>query len=172
MLENDYKESLPDRRSIRLYGFDYSSGNGYFVTICCEDGTHRFGRIVHDEGCVGESAEWRVELNASGRIVEEELRNIETRFNGVIVAGYIVMPNHVHFMLINDGVLGYKLSRIVGSFKSVTGNRCLQSYKDLGQRMGQLWQRNYYEHIIRGKDDFDNIMIYMYENPTRWGATH
>ena len=172
MFENDYKESLPDRRSIRLKGFDYSSGNGYFVTISCKDGTHRFGRIVHDEGRIGESTEWHVEQNAFGQIVEEELRNIEKRFNGVIVAGYIVMPNHVHFMLINDGVECYQLSRIVGSLKSITSNRCMKLCKDRGVWMEPLWQRNYYEHIVRGKDDFDNILIYMYENPTRWGATH
>ena len=192
MFENDYKESLPDRRSIRLKGYDYSSCGGYFVTICCKDGAHRFGSIVnvgagrvparndlvparndsvhtYVNECIDE---WCVSYNEFGRIVIDELQQMEQRFTGIMVPGYMVMPNHVHFMLIITDDGQNSLSEIVRRFKMGVSNRCMKLCKDRGVWMEPLWQRNYYERIIRDKEEYDNTLKYMYENPTRWGATH
>ena len=157
---------LPNRQSIRMKGFDYSTAAAYFVTICCNGAKHRFGTIVT------EGDELRVEYNKFGLIAVDEIRSIESRFIGVDVEGFIVMPNHIHIMIINADGGKYQLSEIVGRLKMGISNRCTKLCRQQGEWMEQLWQKNYFERIIRDNHEFDNTLYYMYENPARWQAQH
>ena len=169
-------DTLPDRKTIRLKGFDYSRGGGYFVTICCRHGQHRFGEIVPIDGDTAANEitapTWRVEYNEFGRIVIDELEQMERRFPGTTMAGHMVMPNHVHFMLINDDTSRHTLSEIVRRFKMGVSRRCIQQCNEGGGWMNPLWQRSFYEHVVRSNGECRNMLRYMYENPMRWAVKH
>ena len=86
-------EPVSDRHSIRLDGYDYTTNAAYFITICTRHKEHRFGHII--DGVMP--------LNEAGSMVEECIRSISVRFPGTLIDSYIVMPNHVHFIIISLG---------------------------------------------------------------------
>ena len=87
-------EPVSDRHSIRLDGYDYTTNAAYFITICTRHKEHRFDHII--DGVMP--------LNEAGLMVEERIRFIPVRFPGTLIDSYIVMPNHVHFIIT---LLGY-----------------------------------------------------------------
>jgi REP element-mobilizing transposase RayT len=140
----------PTRRSIRLQGFDYTQPGAYFVTIC----THRrqpiFGWVR--EGAVG--------LNAVGAIVAEEwLRSAEIRAE-VDLDEYIVMPNHLHGIVVIEKPVGREQSYVGATGRSPL-RRCGLELK--------VWQRNYYERVIRNDRELNAVRRNIQDNPRRWG---
>lgn len=156
-------KSHPDklrRRSIRLKGYDYTQSGAYFVTICAQNREGLFGEVVNGE----------MVLSEAGKMVGHIWKELLIRFPSVELDAFVVMPNHIHGIIIIVGAglaLPYspKLGDVVGTFKSISAicvNRLLS-------RVGQpLWQRNYYEHIIRDEDKLNLIRQYILENPLRW----
>jgi REP element-mobilizing transposase RayT len=163
------------RRSIRLKGFDYASAGAYFVTIVTHQRDTLFGEIINGE----------MQLNNFGHIADECWRAIPDHFPNVELGAYVVMPNHVHgVIVINDGpatnsspVVGARhasplrprgvqpksIGAIVGSFKSAVTRRIGREYNSTG-----VWQRNYYEHVIRNEQEWDRIHRYIESNPSQW----
>ena len=155
------------RRSIRLPGYDYSQPGMYFVTICVEEKKCLLGEVIKGEMVV----------NEYGRIVQEEwYRSVEIRHE-VQLDEFVVMPNHLHGIVVLVGATGRSplrlkpgpsprsLGSFVGGFKSATTTRI----NDLRGTHGiPLWQRNYYEHVIRNEDDLHRIREYIQTNPLRW----
>ena len=160
------------RRSIRLQGYDYTQPGAYFVTICTHNRAALFGRVVDGDTV----------LNECGRIVWECWREIPDHFPHVALDAFVAMPNHVHGIiwivddvgathaspLPDDGPRGPtsgSLGAVVGSFKSAVTRR-------INARRGTpgapVWQRNYYEHIIRNEGALHAIRRYIIENPVRW----
>lgn len=169
----DQARKLKHRRSIRLNGYDYSQGGAYFVTICTYQREWLFGKITHGE----------MKLNNLGEIVRDEwLRTSEIRPN-VILDEYVIMPNHLHGIIIikNDGGRGTlqcaptverfgkptrnSIPTIVRLLKSTTTKHINEFRKMLGF---PVWQRNYYEHIIRNERDLNRIRKYIINNPSLW----
>lgn len=174
---------LPDRQTIRLQGYDYSNEGLYFVTICCQDRRCLFGNI-HDGEMI---------LNDAGQIADYTWNDLPGRFPQIILHEYIIMPNHMHG-IIEISPVGVTLAvtreneplavtrdieraevnpaptigDIIGAYKSLTTNACLQLYKAKNEIMGKLWQRNYYEHIIRNGESYEKISAYIHDNPARW----
>lgn len=176
--------NLPQRHTIRLTDYDYSQEGLYFVTICCQDKICRFGKINNSE----------VVLNEAGRIAHEEwLKTPQLRPN-VELGEFIIMPNHMHGIIIinnNDvgtncirpttmGVLNTPLQQcgngefrspsqtlgsIIRGYKSAVTKQIKQLYNAPDIR---LWQRNYYEHIIRNEVSYKNISDYIVNNPYNW----
>ncbi len=156
------------RRSLRLPGFDYSSRGLYFVTLCT------YGK----ECLLGNAIDARVVLNEAGKIVQKVWHDLPARFPSLAVDAFVAMPNHIHGILVLMGTgIGTKgaassaptsavpsLGRVLRAFKSLTAVEVNRSC----QRKRPLWQRNYYEHIIRGGEDLDAIRRYIIENPRRW----
>jgi REP element-mobilizing transposase RayT len=160
------------RRSIRLPGYDYSQPGMYFVTICVEGKACLFGEVVKGEMAV----------NEYGRIVQEEWsRSAEIR-REIQLDEFVVMPNHVHGIVeiieppsvgatgrsplrLKPGPPPRSLGSFVAGFKSAVTTRIniLRGTPDV-----PLWQRNYYEHIIRNEDDLRRIREYIQTNPVRW----
>ena len=160
------------RRPIRLQGYDYSSGDMFFVTINTKDHVCLFGEIISGE----------MYLNAVGKIVLYEWERLEFRFPQIQIIAFVIMPNHIHgIILINDGsaeanhglrvTSGWggptrgSLGVIVGQFKSRVTKRLL-SQPDWSKT--PVWQRNYYEHIIRNQDELERIYQYIQANPINW----
>jgi REP-associated tyrosine transposase len=163
------------RRSIRINGYDYTQPGGYFATIVTYQRDYLFGEIINEE----------MQLNALGTVVDEYWRAIPEHFSNVELDAYVVMPNHVHgIIVINEngmatnsspfvgarhasplprGVKPHSVGAIVGSFKSVVTKRIGRELKATG-----IWQRNYYEHVIRNHEDWDRIHRYIESNPSMW----
>lgn len=162
------------RRSIRLKRYDYSQAGAYFVTIVAWQREMLFGEIVNGEipqGC-------DVILNDFGKIVSEKWQWLETQYEYVELGVWVVMSNHFHGILIIDdsGRGGSRpaptqptktkpLGGLIGAFKTVSTKqinllRCMDGIP--------VWQRNYYEHIIRNEREMDRITRYIESNPTRW----
>lgn len=179
-----YNPQKHHRRSIRLKGYDYSQLGFYFITICVQNREHLFGHIENG----------KMVLNDAGRMVENEWLNIPQRFKNVVLHEYIVMPNHFHCIveMVETKPVGATLvvdpnknghpqgdapteniptvGDIVGAFKSITTVNYISSVKDNDWKPfhNKLWQRNYYEHIIRNEQAYQNISQYIISNPKNW----
>jgi len=159
--------SLPKRRQIRLEDYDYSSCGAYFITVCTQDRAHLFGEIVGATLCA--------RPNAPDKIVEKWLSELEKKYGGVCVDKFIVMPDHVHFILRQAGDhIGSPLREIVGWFKTMTTNEYIRGAKSglFSPFNRRLWQRGYYEHVIRNREDYADVWQYIDGNPQKWADDH
>ena len=161
--EDKKSTKFPCRKSIRLKNYDYSSNGYYFVTICTQNREKLFGKIVGATLCG--------HPNNPDKIITKWLLELENKFNDIKIDEYIIMPNHIHFIIKRTGDhTGSPLQDIVGWFKTMTTNEYIAGVK-CGKFIpfkGRLWQRNYYEHIIRNYDDYINIAEYIQNNPLKW----
>jgi putative transposase len=164
------------RRSTRLPGYDYARAGAYSVTVCTWGKKCMFGDVV----------DGTMRLNGVGRMVETVWRSLPDRFPAMGLDEFVVMPNHVHGVIVLDHVhhsavqatiVGTSLAgarptlgQIVGAFKSISTVKCLRQIKggDLPPSSGRLWQRNYYEHVIRDEDSLNRIRQYILENVVKW----
>ncbi len=169
------KQSYSFRRSIRLRGYDYSHAGAYFVTIC----------TANKAGIFGEIRDGDMRLNTLGALVRQEWQRTSEVRNEVELDAFIVMPNHLHgilFILPDENhartppFIGARtqqsptlrsgsLGAIVGQFKSTVTRRARQ-VQDI--QALTIWQRNYYEHVIRSEESLNDIRRYIVENPARW----
>lgn len=177
-----YDSEKLHRRSIRLKNYDYSSNGAYFITLVTKNRDNIFGEIINGE----------MNLNNLGDIVFQELiRTSEIREN-IILDEFVIMPNHFHCVLFIDnkekeGRMQYaptnkenkfrspsnNLGSIIRGLKSSITKRYLDkvssctgvSNKTLKE---SIWERNYYEHIIRNENALNNIRKYIKENPIKW----
>ena len=159
-----YDPNKHHRRSIRLKGFDYTRENAYFVTICTQNQACLFGEIVNGQ----------IRLNDAGRVAQMMWKAIPAHFPHVEIDAWIVMPNHVHGIIIivgathaspQSGPPKGSLGAIVGSYKSAVSRQINQLHRTPG---ATVWQRNYYEHIIRDAAALDRIRKYISDNPAHW----
>lgn len=158
--------SLPKRKRMRLSGYDYSTPGCYFVTICTHNGNHIFG-----DG---------KKLSEFGIIVDDGIKNIPMRYSDIKIDNYTVMPNHVHILLtigcdelenneatILDEALGkikhQRLDRVIGLFKAGVTREIHRLKPDL-----EIWQKSYYDHIIKNQNDYNETWDYINANPIRW----
>ena len=166
---DDPKETL--RRSIRLKEYDYSQPGTYFVTIC----THR------RECLLGKFGEGKIHLSTAGLAVQSIWEKLPQRYCHTGIDIYRVMPNHFHGIITIDvGAIHESplrlpmlirsrrkmlLSKMVGYFKMNSAKKINQLRATPDQ---SVWQRNYYEHVIRNEFDFEDIREYIQNNPLKW----
>jgi putative transposase len=149
------------RRSIRLKGFDYSRPGCYFVTICTQ----------HRACLLGDVVDGGVRLTAAGGMVQGVWDELSVRYSGVETDSFVVMPNHVHGIVVLTGdPSGMSLAEVVHRFKTLTTRQYAAGVRNLGWPAfhGRLWLRNYYEHLIRDRTSLDRIREYIATNPARW----
>ena len=138
------------RKSTRIPNYDYSSCNYYFLTIC-----------THNRRCIFGGP---VSLNVYGVIAEEQLKRMDTHYDGVHVDKYVVMPNHVHMILkIDDTGYNSNVNQIMAQYKSGVSRRIRQISKEM-----QVWQRSFHDHIIRNQKSYEHIWNYIDGNPQCW----
>ena len=171
-----YDPQKHHRKSIRLPGYDYSQAGAYYVTIVTYHRDCLFGEIVNKE----------MILNDFGKIADACWRAIPEHFPLVELGSHIIMTNHAHGIIVirNDeltsnagatqwvapapgthpaGPKPNSLGAIIGSYKSAVSYRINKEYNATG-----IWQRNYYEHIIRDEKDLQNKSDYIEANPSLW----
>ena len=140
---------LPKRRSTRLKGYDYSRAGAYFITVCTQDQVCLFGEIVEGE----------MELSVSGTIVQDNWHEIPQHYAGIETDAFVVMPNHVHGVLLFEADGGLTLGSVVRGFKA----RVTRAIRD-----GHVWQRDFYDHVVRDQADLERIRAYIINNPAKW----
>lgn len=140
----------------RLHGFDYKQQGAYFLTICSYQRSCLFGRIVDFRVCESEV----------GRVISECWMNLGNIYGFVELDAFVVMPNHFHGILwiTGENTLKKPLSRIIAGFKAASTSRA----RSLGNSNIRIWQRNFYEHVIRSDKELLNVREYVANNPTNW----
>ena len=168
------KQEIPKRKHPRLKLYDYSQPGGYFITICtanrkCILSNISIAPTVPDSNTVGRGlAPAETNLSKWGEIVEKELLDLENAFPFLRLDRYVIMPNHIHAILIITAEAAGASPRptimdMICRFKSITTRKC----KLLGYE-GILFQESFYDHIIRNGQDYDEISKYIEENPLNW----
>ncbi len=166
-----HNRSFFNRRSLRLRDYDYTQAGLYFVTICtfqkaCLFGKFRGGKLI---------------LNELGRLVQKIWLQIPVSRANTTLDKFVVMPNHMH------GIIGIIENEDTGKYDTVTPSAKTLPSGSLGATIGQfksvvtkqsralpdpprppIWQRNYYEHIIRNETELNEIRKYILENPAHW----
>ncbi len=150
---------MQKRKNIRLKDYDYSTNGLYFITICTKDRKKILSKINVGVAPLGDP---KIQLYNKGKIIKKYIENINKQQNTGIIQ-YIIMPNHVHFILeinINGSPKGATptVPKIINSFKSLVT-------KEIGY---SIWQRNYYEHIIRNEKELLKIYEYVQYNHYKW----
>lgn len=159
--------ALPKRKTMRYKGFDYSQFGAYFLTICTHnkenlfwdmDNVYKrtlkneFDNIIDSEN---------LPLTELGKVVERNIENLKNVYVNMQLVDYVIMPNHVHLLIAimidenNPCEKNPNISNIVSQFKS-------KITKEIGQ---SIWQKNFYDHIIRNEKEFDNCIDYIDSNP-------
>ena len=172
--------SLRARRSIRLPGHDYGSPGAYFVTICTAQRRHLFGEVVDED----------VRLSPLGRMADACLRNVRMHSAGVKVVSHVVMPNHLHAILAfrDRERRGVQLNAPTSLPKRPRPSRLaeisprrdslgvvVRTYKAAVTTSARnagfgapIWQRGYYERVIRSDVELERLVAYTEENPLGW----
>ena len=151
--------NVPARKNIRLQGWDYASHAVYHVTLCTHDRLCLFGDVVHG------SDGFEVALSCIGVICDDALSETVGDYPAVTVHARVIMPNHVHILLeIEEGGVAKTL---LGSFIRKFKARVTQKARE-GDPDAVVWQRGYYDHVIRGERDFDATWEYINNNPAKW----
>lgn len=172
-----YDPNQHRRRSLRLMGYDYSQPGAYFVKVCTQGRQCLFGRVVTH----------KMQPNDAGRMVQACWQELPNRFPFVKLDQFVVMPNYFHgiIQLIRNrcrgepcvrpdvhphGTLDGTIGRIIQAFKSVTAHGYIIGVRQHGWTSfpGRLWQRNYYEKIIRDDETLNVIRQYIMDNPAQW----
>jgi REP element-mobilizing transposase RayT len=162
---------MHNRKSIRLKDFDYSLAWWYYVTICTKNHSIEFGTITNGSAV----------LNDKGKIVLENWEYLPNHFTNIELDEFIIMPNHLHgIIIINErkGLINQTPTDqhwIMMKNPSITLGKIIRFFKARSTRLihksgnnSFLWQRNYYEHIIRNEKDLYNIRMYIMNNPVKW----
>ena len=137
------------RKPTRIAGFDYSSANCYFITIC-----------AYNHRCIFGTPD---RLNELGEIVKKHIQNIPIYYQGVSVDHFVVMPNHVHLILKLDGSDKTAVPQIIALFKTGATKEIRRKFPDV-----LVWQRSFHDHIIRNKESYEKIWNYIDGNPQCW----
>lgn len=143
------KDNLPRRKRIRLKYYDYSTCGMYFITICIKNRLELLGKLQDKHNII---------LSSEGIIVEKELQKIEVLLTNVTIDEYIIMPNHIHMILIINENKNISISRIIKQYKMCVSKKIGYS----------LWQKSFYEHIIRNEEEYFTIKQYIQNNIVNW----
>ncbi len=172
-VEAIHEPPLHSRKSIRLKGYDYSQTGAYFVTVCAQNHLFLFGF----------NAEEKMLLNDAGKFANKCWLEIPEHFPHVTLDEFIVMPNHIHGIIIIDtmdnvGVQNFEplhkqnkyqqiIPKSIGSI--IRGFKIgVTKWFRTNTNIYNVWQRNYYEHIIRNEDGLNRIREYNINNPIQW----
>ena len=142
-------KKIYSRKSPRIPHYDYATENYYFVTICADKNRCIFG-LPKDQ-------------TSLGRLVRQHIEKIHTHYACVHVDKYVVMPNHVHMILVIEESQKTNLNNIVGLLKSGITRDARKAIKNI-----QIWQRSYHDHVIRNQKQYEMIWTYIENNPLKW----
>ena len=170
----DDKE-LPKRKKNRWENYDYSSCGAYFLTVCTLEKQNYLGKIVGAisdrqphavgfENALGDHDSAYIELSEYGKLVEQAILQIPVIYPALSVDCYTIMPNHIHLLLIvhcdecGRSLIAPTVSRVIRHMKSHVS-------KQIGV---SIWQKSFHDHVIRNRQDYEEHVKYIFENPMRW----
>ena len=151
---------LPKRKQNRLTEYDYSTTNAYFITICTE---HRKNLFWSDVGAIIDRPD-NVPLTKLGMIVGQSIEDIPIHYSVISVDHYVIMPNHVHLLLQihsdsnGRSMIAPTISTVVRLMKGTVSK----------QAGFPIWQKGFYDHVIRSEEDYQDIWNYIEGNPSKW----
>ena len=159
------ENNLPKRKHPRLDNYDYSSCGAYFITICAHNREPILSEIVISNSS---SLGYDVRLKPCGIIAEEQLLALNKRYPFLTLDEYVIMPDHIHAILIWGRDTAGASPRptvmdVICAYKSLTTKECKKNV-----HTNKIFQTSFYEHIIRNRDDYEEIRKYIHENPLRW----
>ena len=159
------------RKLIRLRHYDYSQAGAYFITICVQNRECLFGNIIDGE----------MQLNDVGRMVQSLWKELPIFYFGSEIDEFVIMPNHFHAIIILNESVGaihesplrmtaierrnMAIPKMIGRFKMTTSKRINQIRKTPG---ATVWQRNYWERVIRNEIELNAFREYIANNPLQW----
>jgi putative transposase len=179
-----FNPNIHHRQSIRITNHDYSQSGAYFITVCTHQRAHMFGEII----------DGRMVLNGAGLIVQNCWHKISTHFSMAFMDEWVIMPNHMHGIIVINNVGAIHESpnekprniraihesplqmtiiarrnmiipKLIGRFK-------MQAAKQINTRRNTpgipIWQRNYWERIIRDEHEMQSVRQYICNNPAQW----
>ena len=169
---------MPRRKPNRIAGYDYSQSGAYFVTICTQDrkkilskisvGTPLPGcpeMVCDNNGHPGTGVP-TVELLWHGEIADKYIRQMDVFYEHLSVDQYVIMPNHIHVILVIENPSAiHSISQIIALYKTGVTKQIRGLYPNL-----QVWQRSFYDHIIRNQRSYEEIWTYVDDNPQKWEA--
>ena len=187
------ENSKPTRKRIRLPEYSYSENRMYFITICAKDKQKIFGRVVGD----GARDVPQVVLSPYGRIIEKYIRVMDNKYYNVFIDKYIIMPNHVHLLIavsnnasdeayrddIRVSYFGtsqapspteHPCDKVVLIENNESTNKIIPIFISLFKRYcnheigNNIWQRSYYDHVLRNYRDYHDTCLYIDNNPAHW----
>ena len=152
---------LPNRKPNRICNYDYSQNGAYFVTICTQNRRRILSHIVGDGFPVPKPC---------GSIAEEFIHQIPIKYPAVSVDKYVIMPDHIHMLLRIDPDIGTgnpspTLGTVIGWYKYQVSKQINTRFAQHGER---IFQRSYYDHVIRNQQDYDDVWEYIENNPRKW----
>ena len=156
----DQEKELQRRKRNRLENYDYSSCGAYFITVCTLGRKNCFWENV---GAIIDRPQ-NVVLSLYGKVVDEAIQNIPSAYPALSLESYVIMPNHIHLLLrvcadeYGRPLVAPTMSRVVKQLKGVVS-------KQIGI---SIWQKSFHDHIIRSREDYEEHLRYIYENPMRW----
>lgn len=157
--------ALPKRKPNRLQGYDYSSNGVYFVTICTQNKDCVLGRIVG--GGVLDAP--KIELSKYGKAVDEQIALMNSMYDNVVVEKYVIMPNHIHLLIRIENISESGTSRTPSPTNSVIAMFVPTFKRFTNKNAGEkLWQRSYYDHIVRNENEYLKIWEYINSNAQKW----
>ncbi len=158
-----------NRKLPRLKGYDYGTAGYYYLTLCTDDKRCLFGTIC--EGAIS--------LNELGRMAKNELLKIEQHFPSVSIDQYVIMPNHLHVILVidptersrpfptnagaNEKFSNPTVSTVVGLYKAGVTRLARERHPGIA-----IWQKSFYDHVIRDEKGYQKICEYIADNPLKW----
>ena len=152
--------NLPQRKPNRLSSFDYSSPGGYFITVC----TDKHQNLFWDNVGASIARPQDVCLSVLGYIVDADINNISLHYPAFSVVHYVIMPNHVHLLLL------IRSDNYGRAMPAPTVSTVVQQFKGFVSKKagGSIWQKSFHDHVIRGEKDYLEIWNYIDTNPAKW----
>ena len=154
------KNDRYQRKNIRLKHYDYSQKGFYFITVCGQNRIKYFGEIIGG----------RFIPNETAYMIKKIWLQIPLRFPSILHHEYVLMPNHFHAIIEIKDASNIVIGDVIGAFKSLTTNEYIRGVRENNwiSFEKRLWQRNYYEHIIRNEASYMKLSEYIQNNPSKW----
>ena len=153
-------DKLPKRKQIRLENYDYSTPGAYFITVC----TVNRAKIFWSDRRGDLWSPASVPLSEIGMIVDSEIQKMNTIYKAIRIDKYCIMPDHIHFIICIDSdengrtQFAPTISRVMKQFKG-----------SISKQIGRpIWQKSFYEHGIRNRQDYDEVGEYIENNPAKY----
>lgn len=151
---------LPTRKQNRLAQYDYRTPNAYFITICTNNRRNLFWK---DVGAIIDRPE-NVPLTSLGMVAQQSIRDISSHYPAITVDHSVIMPNHIHLLLQihtdanGRSMIAPTISTVVRLMKGTVSK----------QAGFAVWQKGFYDHVIRNENDYQDIWNYIEGNPSKW----